>query len=258
VKPVDHSVTLHNVVKRYGQHEVLRGVSLSIPANTVTCVVGPSGSGKSTLLRTINRLTPIDAGTVRVGDQIIGYEQRDGRYHELSDRQLCRQRRRIGMVFQDFNLFPHLTAVQNVGEGPRRALRLDAATARNRALELLRRVGLTDKADSYPGQLSGGQQQRVAIARALAMRPELILFDEPTSALDPELVAEVLAVMRQLAAEASTTMVVVTHEIGFAREVADAVVFMDDGRIEAVGTPAEVLHPDASPRIAAFLSGNLK
>ncbi|MBN9193999.1 amino acid ABC transporter ATP-binding protein [Microbacterium sp.] len=251
------SVTVEDVRKSYHHHEVLKGVSFTVPANTVTSILGPSGSGKSTLLRCINRLIPIDGGTIRVGDQLIGYENRGGRYHELSDRDLCRQRQRIGMVFQNFNLFPHMTVLANLVEGPQVVQRRPRRETETEARELLALVGLAEKADQYPGQLSGGQQQRVAIARALAMKPELILFDEPTSALDPELVGEVLDVMRRLADEARTTMIVVTHEIGFAREVSDQVVFMADGVVEAAGAPTVVLDPDHSPRIRSFLARGL-
>jgi len=257
MKPYSHSVEIRNVTKRYGTTEVLREVSLDVPANTVTCILGPSGSGKSTLLRAINHLISIDAGVIRVSDQVIGYEQRDYRLFELSDRELCRQRSHIGMVFQSFNLFPHMTAVENVSCGLVTVKRAPRADAEAVARHFLDRVGLSARADAYPAHLSGGQQQRVAIARALAMQPRLILFDEPTSALDPELVGEVLAVIRELAAGGDTTMIVVTHEIGFAREVADQIVFMDAGRVAAAGTVAEVFGSD-SPRIRAFLEGSLK
>lgn len=252
------SVDVVDVRKSYHHHEVLKGVSLHVPANSVTSVIGPSGSGKSTLLRSINRLIPIDSGTIRVGSQLIGYEERGGRYHALSDRDMCRQRQRIGMVFQGFNLFPHKTVLANLVEGPRVVLRRGKSETEAEARELLASVGLAEKADQYPGQLSGGQQQRVAIARALAMKPELILFDEPTSALDPELVGEVLDVMRRLADGAETTMIVVTHELGFAREVSDQIVFMADGLVDCAGTPAEVLDPERSPRIRSFLSRGLQ
>jgi polar amino acid transport system ATP-binding protein len=253
-----HSVVVRDVVKHYGHHQVLKSVSLEVPANTVTCILGPSGSGKSTLLRAVNRLTPIDSGTITVGDQLIGWERRGDDYHELSDRALCRQRQSIGMVFQDFNLFPHMTVLENVTRGPLVVQRKPKAEVRERALALLDRVGLAEKAGAYPSQLSGGQQQRVAIARALAMQPDLILFDEPTSALDPELVGEVLAVMRQLAADGTTTMIVVTHEVGFAREVADQVVFMEDGQIVSRGSVEDVFDRSTSPRMQSFLSGHLK
>ncbi len=248
------SVDVSNVHKKYNSHEVLKGVSFHVPANTVTSILGPSGSGKSTLLRSINRLIPIDAGVIRVGNQVIGYEERGGRYHELSDRDMCRQRQRIGMVFQNFNLFPHRTVLQNLVEGPQVVLGRSKRETESEARELLASVGLAEKASQYPGQLSGGQQQRVAIARALAMKPDLILFDEPTSALDPELVGEVLDVMRRLADDSETTMIVVTHEIGFARDVSDQVVFMADGVVEAAGPASEVLDPERSPRIGSFLA----
>jgi len=251
------SVDVVDVHKSYHHHRVLNGISLHVPANSVTSILGPSGSGKSTLLRSINRLIPIDSGTIRVGDQLIGYEERGGRYHALSDRDMCRQRQRIGMVFQGFNLFPHKTVLANLVEGPQVVLRRPKRETEEEARELLASVGLAEKANQYPGQLSGGQQQRVAIARALAMKPELILFDEPTSALDPELVGEVLDVMRRLADGAETTMIVVTHEIGFAREVSDQIVFMADGVVDAAGAPGDVLHADRSPRMRAFLSRGL-
>lgn len=252
------SVDVVDVHKSYHHHHVLKGVSLHVPAGSVTSILGPSGSGKSTLLRSINRLIPIDSGSIRVGRQLIGYEERGGRYHALSDRDMCRQRQRIGMVFQNFNLFPHKTVLANLVEGPQVVLRRPKRETEEEARELLASVGLAEKAAQYPGQLSGGQQQRVAIARALAMKPELILFDEPTSALDPELVGEVLDVMRRLAEETETTMIVVTHEIGFARDVSDQIVFMDDGLVDAAGSPTEVLDPDRSPRIRAFLSRGLQ
>ncbi|MCU1526246.1 MAG: transporter ATP-binding protein [Frondihabitans sp.] len=255
---VNHSVAVRDLVKSYGGRPVLKGVSLDVPAHTVTCILGPSGSGKSTLLRSINRLIPIDSGTITVGDDLIGWERRGTDYHELSDREVCRQRQGIGMVFQDFNLFPHMTVLENLTRGPVTVKKVPKAAARIRGLELLESVGLSEKAGAYPSQLSGGQQQRVAIARALAMDPELILFDEPTSALDPELVGEVLTVMRRLADEGTTTMIVVTHEIGFAREVADQVVFMADGQIEAIGSVDDVFERTTSPRLQGFLSGRLK
>ncbi|PFG17601.1 amino acid ABC transporter ATP-binding protein (PAAT family) [Propionicimonas paludicola] len=257
MKPHSHSVQIRNVSKRYGSLEVLRQVSLDVEANTVTCILGPSGSGKSTLLRAINHLISIDSGVIRVSDEVIGYEQRDNRLFELSDRDLCRQRSHIGMVFQSFNLFPHLTVLENVTCGLITVRRAPKADAIATAQHFLDRVGLAHKAGAYPAQLSGGQQQRVAIARALAMQPRLILFDEPTSALDPELVGEVLTVIRELAESSDTTMIVVTHEIGFAREVADQIVFMDEGRVAVAGSVAEVFGSD-SPRIRAFLDGNLK
>jgi polar amino acid transport system ATP-binding protein len=219
----------------------------------VVCVVGPSGSGKSTLLRCINRLEPIDAGRLWVDGELIGYRQRGERLYELPERELGRQRANIGMVFQHLELFPHMTALQNITLAPRHVHRQPKVDAEKRARALLERVGLGDAGDSYPRQLSGGQQQRVAIARALAMAPSLILFDEPTSALDPELVGEVLDVMKDLA-RTGMTMIVVTHEIGFAREVADEVVFMDGGVVVESGTPEQVLMAPRQPRTQEFLS----
>jgi polar amino acid transport system ATP-binding protein len=245
-------IELRGVHKWFGDHEVLKGIDLTVPAGSVTVILGPSGSGKSTLLRTINHLEKVDRGRVRVDGELIGYRQAGNRLHELGERHVLKQRARIGFVFQTFNLFPHLTAIENVAE----ALRLPRADARRRAREELERVSLADKADAYPRQLSGGQQQRVAIARALALDPKLVLFDEPTSALDPELVGEVLDVMRDLA-RAGTTMLVVTHEIGFAREVADTIVFLDDGRLIEQGPPTEVLDAPRHDRTKAFLSAVL-
>ncbi|MEU4620976.1 amino acid ABC transporter ATP-binding protein [Actinoplanes sp. NPDC023801] len=246
-------IQLTGVRKSFGGTEVLRGVDLSAKAGTVTVILGPSGSGKSTLLRCINRLEKADSGTVRVDGELIGYRQNGNRLHELSERQILRQRARIGFVFQNFNLFPHLTALQNVAEAQISALGRTASAAYEKAHELLELVDVWDRAGAYPRQLSGGQQQRVAIARALALDPKLILFDEPTSALDPELVGEVLDVLRALAAR-GTTMIVVTHEIGFAREAADTVVFMDSGRIVEQGRPDEVLDHPRHERTRAFLS----
>ncbi|MFC4070978.1 amino acid ABC transporter ATP-binding protein [Actinoplanes subglobosus] len=246
-------IEITDVHKSFGRAHVLRGVSLTAEAGTVTVILGPSGSGKSTLLRSINHLEKVDRGTVRVDGELIGYRQNGNRLYELSERQILRQRATIGFVFQNFNLFPHLTALQNVAEAQISALRRTSSQAYEKAHELLALVDLWDRAGAYPRQLSGGQQQRVAIARALALEPKLILFDEPTSALDPELVGEVLDVLRDLAAS-GTTMIVVTHEIGFAREVADTVVFMDEGRIVEQGTPAEVLDNPRHERTRAFLS----
>ncbi|HUQ55771.1 amino acid ABC transporter ATP-binding protein [Lentzea sp.] len=231
------------VHKSFGTLEVLRGVSLEVAAGEVVVVLGPSGSGKSTLLRTINHLEKVDRGFITIDGELIGYRRRGGKLHELKEREILKQRKDIGFVFQNFNLFPHLTALENVAEAA------DLASAR----AFLDRVGLADKAGAYPRQLSGGQQQRVAIARALATQPKVVLFDEPTSALDPELVGEVLDVMRDLA-RSGTTMVVVTHEIGFAREVADRVVFIDQGVIVEEGSPAEVLDHPVHDRTRAFLS----
>ncbi|WSL80777.1 amino acid ABC transporter ATP-binding protein [Kitasatospora sp. NBC_01266] len=246
-------VQVSGLHKSFGTLRVLRGVDLSVPVGSVTVVLGPSGSGKSTLLRSINHLERPARGVVTVDGELIGYRRVGDRLHELSEREVRRQRTRIGYVFQNFNLFPHLTVLENVTEAPIGALGRPKARARESALRLLDRVGLADKADAYPRQLSGGQQQRVAIARALALEPKVLLFDEPTSALDPELVGEVLAVIRDLAA-AGTTMIVVTHEIGFAREVADRVVFMDGGVVVEAGTPAEVLDRPRQQRTRTFLA----
>jgi len=242
-----------SVEKSFGSVHVLRGVSLDVHQGEVLCVMGPSGSGKSTLLRCINQLERIDGGELWVRDELVGYRMRNGKLHELTEKQIARQRRGIGMVFQRFNLFPHMTALGNVIEGPMRALGQNKSEAVAAARALLDRVGLADKHDAYPAQLSGGQQQRVAIARALAMRPYLMLFDEPTSALDPELVGEVLDVMKTLAAD-GMTMVVVTHEVGFAREVGDTLVFMDEGIVVESGKPADVLTAPQHPRTREFLS----
>jgi polar amino acid transport system ATP-binding protein len=251
--PTRPMVELRGVHKAFGPLEVLRGIDLTVRTGEVTVLLGPSGSGKSTLLRTINHLEKVDRGFVRVDGDLIGYRQSGDRLHELSERHILRQRGHIGFVFQNFNLFGHLTVLDNVVEAPVSAQGRDRAETVRHARELLDRVGLADKADEYPRRLSGGQQQRVAIARALALRPKLLLFDEPTSALDPELVGEVLDVMRDLAGS-GTTMVVVTHEIGFAREVADTVVFLDQGRIIERGTPAQVLDRPREERTRAFLS----
>ncbi|MBA0051536.1 amino acid ABC transporter ATP-binding protein [Streptomyces sp. AJS327] len=241
------------VHKSFGQVEVLKGIDLEVARGEVFCVVGPSGSGKSTFLRCINHLEKINAGRLYVDGTLVGYRERGGKLYELRDREVAAQRREIGMVFQRFNLFPHMTALENVIEAPVQVKRESRTDARERARKLLDRVGLADKADSYPSQLSGGQQQRVAIARALAMDPKLMLFDEPTSALDPELVGEVLDVMRGLA-EDGMTMIVVTHEMGFAREVGDSLVFMDDGVVVESGNPREVLGNPRHERTKAFLS----
>ena len=239
--------------KSYGLLEVLKGVDLRVRPGEVTCLLGPSGSGKSTLLRCLNHLERVDAGTVRIDGDLVGYRVKGEKVYELPKHEVAHQRRGIGMVFQRFNLFPHMTVLQNVIEAPTRVLRQPRAEARERAQELLAQVGLADKAQAYPVQLSGGQQQRVAIARALAMRPKLMLFDEPTSALDPELVGEVLDVMRGLAA-GGMTMIVVTHEIGFAREVGESVVFMDGGVVVEQGTTADVLGRPQHERTRSFLS----
>ena len=247
------ALEIRNATKSYGAHRVLDGVDLTVESGQATVLLGPSGSGKSTLLRAINHLEKLDAGYVRVGGELIGVRVHGGRFKELTEREILRQRARIGFVFQNFNLFPHLTILDNVVEGPlahKRGAR-EAVLALGQAL--LDRVGLADKAQAYPRQLSGGQQQRVAIARALALEPELIVFDEPTSALDPELVGEVLGVIRDLA-RSGTTLVIVTHEIGFAREVADQVVFLDGGRVVERGSPDEVLDRPRERRTRDFLS----
>ncbi|MEU3959180.1 amino acid ABC transporter ATP-binding protein [Streptomyces buecherae] len=246
-------VKAEGVHKSFGPIEVLKGIDLEVAPREVFCLIGPSGSGKSTFLRCINHLEKINAGRLYVDGDLVGYRQQGNRLYELRDREVAAQRRDIGMVFQRFNLFPHMTAVENVMEAPVQVKRESKAVARERALRLLDRVGLADKAGNYPAQLSGGQQQRVAIARALAMEPKLMLFDEPTSALDPELVGDVLDVMRDLA-ESGMTMIVVTHEMGFAREVGDALVFMDDGAVVETGHPREVLTNPQHERTKSFLS----
>ncbi len=246
-------VEARGVCKHYAGVEVLRGVNLTVNRSEVTCLIGPSGSGKSTLLRCINHLEKHDAGDLRVDGQLVGYEARDGKLYERSDKQICIERSQIGMVFQRFNLFQHLTVLENVTIGQVKVKKVAADAATKRARELLARVGLDAKEGFYPSQLSGGQQQRVAIARALAMDPKLMLFDEPTSALDPELVGEVLDVMKDLASS-GMTMIVVTHEMGFAREVADTVYFLDSGVIEESGDPRQVLSSPRSERLKSFLS----
>ncbi|MFJ9822139.1 amino acid ABC transporter ATP-binding protein [Streptomyces sp. NPDC101151] len=247
------AVEVHDVHKWYGAHRVLDGVDLTVRPGEVTVILGPSGSGKSTLLRVINHLEKPEAGHVSVNGALIGVRRQGKRLKELSERAILAQRSGIGFVFQNFNLFPHLTVLDNVAAGPVATGKLTKAKAQELARELLGRVGLADKTGAYPRQLSGGQQQRVAIARALALRPGVILFDEPTSALDPELVGEVLAVIRDLATS-GTTLIVVTHEIGFAREVADRVVFIDGGRIVEQGPPSEVLDHPRHERTRDFLS----
>ena len=241
------------VHKSFGRLEVLRGIDLEVFPKEVMCVIGPSGSGKSTFLRCINHLEKIDAGRLSVDGELVGYRQRGDRIYELGDGEVCRKRSEIGMVFQRFNLFPHMTALENVVEAPIRVKKMYRSVAVEMARRLLERVGLGEKVHVYPNQLSGGQQQRVAIARALAMEPKLMLFDEPTSALDPELVGEVLDVMRALAQE-GMTMIVVTHEMGFAREVGDSLVFMDAGVIVETGKPRDVLANPQQERTRAFLS----
>ncbi|MDO4908860.1 MAG: amino acid ABC transporter ATP-binding protein [Corynebacterium sp.] len=250
-------VDAQQVHKSFGQLEVLKGVDIQVPRGTVTVLLGPSGSGKSTFLRCINHLEKITAGRLYVDGDLIGYHEKNGTLYEISERDAAKQRADIGMVFQNFNLFPHRTVLDNIIEAPIHVKKVPAAEAKKRAMELLDQVGLAHKADAYPVQLSGGQQQRVAIARAVAMDPKLMLFDEPTSALDPELVGEVLNVMKGLA-EQGMTMVVVTHEIGFAREVADHVVFMDGGVVVEEGTPQQVIDNPQEERTKAFLSNVMK
>ncbi|MGO4203374.1 amino acid ABC transporter ATP-binding protein [Rhodococcus sp. TAF43] len=246
-------VQADRVCKNFGALQVLRGVSLEIERGQVLCLIGPSGSGKSTFLRCINHLERVNAGRLYVDGELVGYSERGDKLYELSARAASRQRRDIGMVFQHFNLFPHRTALENIIEAPMQVKKVPRAKAIQRARDLLDQVGLAEKADAYPAQLSGGQQQRVAIARALAMDPKLMLFDEPTSALDPELVGEVLGVMKQLAND-GMTMVVVTHEMGFAREVADQLVFMDGGVVVEAGDPRRLLANPQQERTKAFLS----
>jgi polar amino acid transport system ATP-binding protein len=242
-----------DVHKRFGRLDVLRGVSMDVQRGETVCVIGPSGSGKTTFIRCINHLEKIDAGRIEVNGRLIGYRERNGKLVEDSDRSIARQRTDIGMVFQRFNLFPHMTALENVIEAPVHVLGVPRAKAVEEAGALLARVGLVDKRDTYPGKLSGGQQQRVAIARALAMNPALILFDEATSALDPEVTGEVLTVMSDLA-RGGMTMIVVTHEMGFAREVADRVVMMDEGQIIEEGTAEHFFVEPTQPRTQSFLS----
>jgi polar amino acid transport system ATP-binding protein len=247
--PLVHAV---NVMKAFHGTEVLKGIDLSVDSGQVVCLLGPSGSGKTTFLRCINQLETIDGGRIWIDGDLMGYEERGGKLHRLSDKRIAHQRRDIGMVFQRWNLFPHMTALQNIMEGPCLVKGEKKDQSRERALSLLERVGLKDKPSAYPAQLSGGQQQRVAIARALAMDPKLMLFDEPTSALDPELIGEVLAVMRELA-EDGMTMIVVTHEMSFARGVADKVVFMDGGVVVEQGEPRSVIDNPQHERTRTFL-----
>ena len=249
-------IDAQKVCKNFGHLEVLKGIDLQVPRGSVTCLIGPSGSGKSTFLRCVNHLEQFNAGRLYVDGELIGYKEKDGVLYEISAKEAARQRADIGMVFQNFNLFPHRTVLDNIIEAPVHVKSQPPATAKKRAMELLEQVGLAHKADAYPVQLSGGQQQRVAIARAVAMQPKLMLFDEPTSALDPELVGEVLQVMRSLARE-GMTMLVVTHEIGFAREVADQVAFMDGGVIVEHGTPQQVIDNPQHNRTREFLSNLL-
>ncbi|WP_459587975.1 amino acid ABC transporter ATP-binding protein [Corynebacterium camporealensis] len=249
-------ISAQNVHKSFGRLEVLKGIDLEVAPGEVTCLLGPSGSGKSTFLRCVNHLETINAGRIYVDGTLIGYEEKNGTLYEITEKQAAQQRSDIGMVFQSFNLFSHRTVLENIIEAPIQVKKVPADKAKKKAMELLEQVGLAHKADAYPVQLSGGQQQRVAIARAVAMEPKLMLFDEPTSALDPELVGEVLRVMKQLAAD-GMTMLVVTHEMGFAREVADKIVFMDGGQIVEVGTPEEVLENPQHQRTLDFLASLL-
>ncbi|WP_009474897.1 amino acid ABC transporter ATP-binding protein [Rhodococcus sp. JVH1] len=251
--PAEYAVEVRGVHKSFGALEVLRGVDLLVRKGEVTVILGPSGSGKSTLLRTLNHLEKVDRGTIRIDGDLIGYRRKGSKLHELRERDILKQRSRIGFVFQNFNLFPHLTVLENVIEAPVSAQGRDRAEVEAEAIALLERVGVGDKAHEYPRQLSGGQQQRVAIARALALRPAVILFDEPTSALDPELVGEVLAVIKQLARDGAT-LVIVTHEVGFAREVADTAVFMDAGVVVEQGPPSQIIDNPQHDRTTAFLS----
>jgi len=247
------AVQAEGVRKSYGRFEALRGIDLEVARGQVTCLIGPSGSGKSTFLRCINHLEKVTAGRLSVEGELVGYRQHGGKLYELRDKEVCAKRAKIGMVFQRFNLFPHMTALENVTLGPIRVKHESRSAAEERARKLLDRVGLADKLASYPSQLSGGQQQRIAIARALAMEPSLMLFDEPTSALDPELVGDVLDVMRGLA-EDGMTMIVVTHEMGFAREVADSLIFMDEGVVVETGQPREMLASPKNERTRSFLA----
>ena len=249
-------ISAQNVHKSFGQLEVLKGINLEVQAGEVACLLGPSGSGKSTFLRCVNHLDKATAGRLYVDGELIGYREKNGTLYEISEKEAAEQRSDIGMVFQSFNLFPHRTVIENIIEAPVQVKKIPEETARARAMELLEDVGLASKANNYPVQLSGGQQQRVAIARAVAMDPKLMLFDEPTSALDPERVGEVLRVMKDLAAE-GMTMLVVTHEMGFAREVADKVFFMDGGVVIESGSPAEVLDNPQQPRTKDFLANLL-
>ncbi|HEU4947368.1 MAG TPA: amino acid ABC transporter ATP-binding protein [Kribbella sp.] len=242
-----------NVTKAFHHEQVLKGIDLAVEKGQVVCLLGPSGSGKTTFLRCVNQLEDIDGGRIWVDGDLMGYAERNGKLYRLKDKEIAAQRRGIGMVFQRFNLFPHMTAIDNVAEAPIQVNGEGRRAARERARELLARVGLGDRCPAYPSELSGGQQQRVAIARALAMQPKLMLFDEPTSALDPELVGEVLAVMRELAAD-GMTMIVVTHEMSFAREVADTVVFMDNGVVVEAGPPSQVINNPQHERTKTFLS----
>ena len=249
-------IDAQQVHKSFGQVEVLKGIDLRVHPGEVACLIGPSGSGKSTMLRCVNHLEKITAGRIYVDGELIGYREKNGELYEISAKEAARQRAEIGMVFQQFNLFPHRTALENIIEAPVQVNGESVASATQRARELLASVGLAGKEQNYPAQLSGGQQQRVAIARAVAMRPKLMLFDEPTSALDPELVGDVLRAMKQLATD-GMTMLVVTHEMGFAREVADTVAFMDGGVVVEAGPPSQVLDNPQQERTQSFLSSIL-
>jgi polar amino acid transport system ATP-binding protein len=249
-------IAARGIHKSFGPIEVLKDITVEVFPSEVVCIVGPSGSGKSTLLRCFNHLESIDKGAIEVEGELLGYRRAGGKLYEMRDKEVARHRVEIGMVFQKFNLFPHMSALENVTHAPIKVLRLNHATARERAKDLLTKVGLADHMNKYPSQLSGGQQQRVAIARALAMQPKIMLFDEPTSALDPELVGEVLAVMQSLA-ESGMTMVVVTHEMGFARRVSDRMIFMDKGRIVEEGTPSAVLDSPTEERTKLFFESVL-
>lgn len=241
------------VTKTFGQLEVLKGIDLTLKAGEVACIIGPSGSGKSTFLRCINHLETLDGGRIEVCGDTVGYDSRHGKLYEMREKDIARRRQKTGMVFQQFNLFPHMTALDNIIEGPVKVKGIAKKVALKRAGDLLDMVGLSRHGKHYPSQLSGGQQQRIAIARAMAMDPEILLFDEPTSALDPELVGEVLAVIKKLAVD-GMSMVVVTHEMGFAREVADKVIFMDDGHIVESGDPSQVIGSPQQERTKSFLS----
>ena len=250
---IEPALRVEGLRKSYGQVEVLKGLDMQVKPGEVACLVGPSGSGKSTFLRCINHLEKINSGRLYVHGELVGYQEKKGRLYELTDREVCRKRAEIGMVFQNFNLFQHMSVLENIIEAPTRVLKISKEEAIIHARELLELVGLSGREESLPKQLSGGQQQRVAISRALAMRPKLMLFDEPTSALDPELVGEVLAAMQDLA-NSGMTMIVVTHEMGFARKVADTVIFMDAGLIVESGAPDEVLDNPQHERTKSFFS----
>jgi polar amino acid transport system ATP-binding protein len=250
---IEPALRVEGVRKSYGSVEVLKGIDMRVKPGEVACLVGPSGSGKSTFLRCINHLEKINSGRLYVHGELVGYQEKKGRLYELTDREVCRKRAEIGMVFQNFNLFQHMSVLENIIEAPTRVLKISKEEAVIHARELLELVGLSGREDSLPKQLSGGQQQRVAITRALAMRPKLMLFDEPTSALDPELVGEVLAAMQDLA-NSGMTMIVVTHEMGFARKVADTVAFMDAGLIVETGPPDQLLDSPQHERTKSFFS----